>query len=79
VSTWPPAGPGTAASRQQIADAYGTRPGPDPRDQLRRQLWRVLMPSLTSAGWRRLRDSDMDVIVQLVEQAARDIRQDPDF
>jgi hypothetical protein len=43
----------------------------DPRAALRRDIWRLLYPLLSSAGWRTLRDRDLDVLLDLVEDAYR--------
>ena len=68
--SWLPSGHGTEASRRDITDLTTGRI-PDPRAKLRREMWRILYPLMTSAGWRTLRDRDLDIILDAIDAAYR--------
>ena len=65
--SWIPHAPGSATSRREIADVVTGRI-PDHRYELKRELWRLLYPLMTSTGWRRFRDTELDATLDLIEK-----------
>ena len=67
--SWVPHAPGSAQTRRDIEDIVTPGRTADPRAKLRREVWKIVFPLMTSTGWRKFRDTELDRVLDAAENA----------